>query len=43
MAESLKFSLNIPLESVKISDQIRSSLRSNKMFGGPTHTLVVSI
>ncbi|PWA57236.1 kinesin motor family protein [Artemisia annua] len=43
VVESLKFSSNIPRESVKISDQIRASLRSSKMFGGPTDTLAASL
>lgn len=32
-----------PIESVKISDQIRSSLRASKMFGGPTESLAASL
>ncbi|XP_071693468.1 kinesin-like protein KIN-12F [Rutidosis leptorrhynchoides] len=34
---------NVPRESVKISDQIRSSLRSSMVFGGPTDTLAASL
>lgn len=34
---------NVTRESLKISDQIRSSLRSSKMFGGPTESLAASL
>lgn len=43
MVDSLKFSTTVPQESQKISDQIRSSLRSSKMFGGPTESLAASL
>ncbi|KVH99197.1 Kinesin, motor domain-containing protein [Cynara cardunculus var. scolymus] len=43
IVDSLKFSSTVPQESQKISDQIRSSLRSSKMFGGPTESLAASL
>nr|XP_043638586.1 kinesin-like protein KIN-12F [Erigeron canadensis] len=43
VADSLKFSSNASHEPVKISDQIRSSLRSSKLFGGPTESLAASL
>ncbi|KAI3504384.1 hypothetical protein L1887_25826 [Cichorium endivia] len=43
VVESLKFSSNVTQESLRISNQIRSSLRSSKMFGGPTESLAASL
>ncbi|KAL4566894.1 hypothetical protein LXL04_031020 [Taraxacum kok-saghyz] len=43
VVESLKFSSNVPRESLRLSNQIRSSLRSSTMFGGPTETLAASL
>lgn len=47
VVESLKFSSNVTHESLRISNQIRSSLRSSKIFGGggggPTESLAASL
>ncbi|CAI9261700.1 unnamed protein product [Lactuca saligna] len=45
VVESLKFSSNVTHESLRISNQIRSSLRSSKMFGGggATESLAASL
>ncbi|KAK1406964.1 hypothetical protein QVD17_38574 [Tagetes erecta] len=46
MRKSMAFTqdiVNVTQESTKISDQIRSSLRSSMIFGGPTESLAASL
>ena len=43
MSESSKFNLDVLRQSLKQSEQVRSSLRSSKTFAGPTETLAASL